>query len=390
MKDYFVDLHIHIGRTYTGKPVKITASKDLTLHNIIKVASQDKGIDIVGIIDFHVPEVQEELKYLIQQGYIKELPDGGYRYNDTTILLGSEIEIIDEGYHPVHYLCYFANLEIVEIFTKWLKTGMKNITLSSQRLYKSTKELQHKVKELDGLFIPAHIFTPYKGIYGCSVRRLEEICDLHKIDAVELGHSGDRDMADMIAELAPFTFVTNSDAHSLRKIAREYQKVRMQQPTFLELAKALARKDGRAVVANYGLKPELGKYHISVCSVCQLQLEQYFPKCPVCGGTVVKGVLHRIHEIADYDQPKHPDHRPPYIPQVPLEFLPGVGKKTYEKLLNVYGTEMNILHKIPYEQLLIDFGQQIATLIDQSRKGLLQVIKGGGGTYGKIVPSTSV
>jgi hypothetical protein len=30
MYDYYVDLHIHIGRTESGKPVKISGSRDLT------------------------------------------------------------------------------------------------------------------------------------------------------------------------------------------------------------------------------------------------------------------------------------------------------------------------------------------------------------------------
>jgi len=34
MNAFFADLHIHIGRTNTGKPVKITGAKSLTLENI--------------------------------------------------------------------------------------------------------------------------------------------------------------------------------------------------------------------------------------------------------------------------------------------------------------------------------------------------------------------
>ena len=65
MKEYFVDLHIHIGRTMTGKPVKITAGKGLTLTNILKAAIFPKGLDIVGVIDCHSPEVILELEQLI-------------------------------------------------------------------------------------------------------------------------------------------------------------------------------------------------------------------------------------------------------------------------------------------------------------------------------------
>ncbi|MCL6508580.1 MAG: endonuclease Q family protein, partial [Bryobacteraceae bacterium] len=72
-------------------------------------------------------------------------------------------------------------------------------------------------------------------------------------------------MADQIAELHRYPYLTNSDAHSLRKIAREYEEVRLAAPTFAELEKALRGEDGRAIVANYGLNPKLGKYHQTVC-----------------------------------------------------------------------------------------------------------------------------
>ena len=39
MKSFYTDLHIHIGRTKSGKPVKITASRNLTLTSIIEYAS---------------------------------------------------------------------------------------------------------------------------------------------------------------------------------------------------------------------------------------------------------------------------------------------------------------------------------------------------------------
>mgnify|MGYP000884410173 CR=1 FL=1 len=40
----FADLHIHIGRTLAGRPVKITASRRLTLINILHTAEKVKGL----------------------------------------------------------------------------------------------------------------------------------------------------------------------------------------------------------------------------------------------------------------------------------------------------------------------------------------------------------
>src|SRR5690625_7998154 len=99
---------------------------------------------------------------------------------------------------------------------------MKNITLSSQRYYGTAKELQHKVKELAGIFIPAHVFTPFKSLYGKGVRSsLQEILDPDLIDGVELGLSADTEMADQIDELHDYTFLENSEVHSHPILARE-------------------------------------------------------------------------------------------------------------------------------------------------------------------------
>ena len=69
-----------------------------------------------------------------------------------------------------------------------------------------------------------------------------------------------------MSELAPYSFVTNSDAHSLGKLAREYQKILVLDANFEELKKALHQNEGRAIVVNYGLNPLLGKYHETVCA----------------------------------------------------------------------------------------------------------------------------
>jgi PHP family Zn ribbon phosphoesterase len=90
MNSYFADLHIHIGRTWNGKAVKITGSKSLTFTNIIQHARAIKGLDIIGIIDCHSPEVIQEIESLVSEGAIIEAKRGGLLYGDMLILMGSE------------------------------------------------------------------------------------------------------------------------------------------------------------------------------------------------------------------------------------------------------------------------------------------------------------
>ncbi|KAB7672868.1 endonuclease Q family protein [Bacillus sp. B1-b2] len=384
MNHYFADLHIHIGRTISGKPVKITASKSLTLTAIIEFASKQKGLDIIGIIDCQSPEVLKEMEDLIHEGRMVEMSNGGMRMNDITILLGSELEIYDETCKgPIHVLCYMPTLEAMNHFSIWLSDFMKNITLSSQRIYVSGRELQEKVVELHGIFIPAHVFTPFKSLYGSGVREsLTEVFDYHKIDGIELGLSANTQMADQIKELHAFTFLTNSDAHSLEKIAREYQVMKLEEASFLEWKKALHQEEGRAIVANYGLDPKLGKYHETVCLACYAPHSTLLNNCVNCGSKKwVKGVAARILELKDNEDSPI---RPPYIHQIPLEYIPGLGKKTLEKLLLYFSTEMQIIHEAPYSLLIDIVPKKVVEYIMAARTGEIVLQTGGGGKYGRV------
>ncbi len=49
MKKIYADLHIHIGRTFTGRAVKITGAKTLTLDRILVEASEHKGIELSAL-----------------------------------------------------------------------------------------------------------------------------------------------------------------------------------------------------------------------------------------------------------------------------------------------------------------------------------------------------
>ncbi|PLR66672.1 endonuclease Q family protein [Bacillus sp. UMB0893] len=385
MNTYFADLHIHIGRTRSGKPVKITASNQLTLETIFIEASEHKGMDIIGIIDCHVPEILETLEQGLQEGIWTEIAGGGIQFKQTTMILGSEIEVYDSSCKgPLHVLVFMPAMHEMKQFSEWLAERVKNITLSTQRVYESGRNLQKKVKELGGLFIPAHIFTPHKSLYGSGVTSsLEEVFDPELIDAVELGLSSDTEMASQVSELNEYPFLTNSDAHSHVKIGREYQKLQLNEPSFEELKKALKKKDNRCILSNNGLNPLLGKYYGTTCEKCgapKVKTDSACGKCRSIRST--KGVSTRLKELADDNVLK--PARPPYIHQVPLQFIPGIGPKTLEKLKRAFGTEMVILNQILRDELTQVIPAKTADYILAAREGKLSVVPGGGGVYGKI------
>lgn len=392
ISECFTDLHIHIGRTMHQRAVKITASNNLTLSTIIHESMHRKGMQMVGIIDCHSPEVQEEIDLLIEQGVLLEMGEGGLKYEaehgELTVIMGVEIEV-RLGKGNAHFLCYFPDRESIRSFLGWYQLKVTNVYLSTQRLYSDAQGLLEETLKHGGIMFPAHAFTPYKSVYGACVDSLIDHLDLAKIPAIELGLSSDSSLANGVEELRDKTFLTNSDAHSLQKIAREYQDFRVKKATFQELVLALWRREGRGVKENYGLHPQLGKYYRSRCLNCmEILADPSVLHCPFCGkeGTkgFVKGVLDRFKEISHSHSKLPPAHRPPYIHQIPLEFVPGIGPGRLRKLLDSFGTEMNILHHVPLEQLAMVVGMERAKNIDSSRKGKLSFSEGGGGVYGKI------
>ena len=394
MNEIFADLHVHIGRSEQGKPIKITAARSLNFANIAKECYERKGISVVGIIDCASPYVIEDIENFLKTGEAYEIKDGGIIYKDKVcILLGSEVETSEVGRNghkgAAHNVCFFPHLKDIKGFSQEMSHHIKNITLSTQRSDLSGYELIDIVEKYNGILIPAHIFTPHKSYYGNCTDRLENIFKekLNKIFAVELGLSADTFLADTISELERMTFVTNSDAHSLPKIAREYNKIQVEDISFKEIVMALKNEGGRKILANYGLDPKLGKYHRTYCDNCESVIETKHPVevCPKCGSDKVTfGVFDRIELIKDKETTKSPENRPPYIYQVPLGFIPGVGPKYITKLLDAFNTEMNILHKLSKDDIEAVVGEKIANKIVDARDGNVKIESGGGGVYGKV------
>ncbi|HZJ84313.1 MAG TPA: endonuclease Q family protein [Syntrophomonadaceae bacterium] len=386
MRNLYGDLHIHIGSA-GDRPVKITASRKLTLKQIIFHDAKQKGLDIVSIVDCASPLVMEELETMIGEGRLIEDPQGGLLAdNGVLLILGVEVET-SEGIHIITYLPDMANLKK---YQKYLLSRISNLTLSTQRARASTVDLLNLSLLCEGVFCFAHAFTPHKGVYGMLTDRLAKILgpDLSQVKAIELGLSADTNMADMITETRNFNFLSNSDAHSGGNIGREYNLFRLAGKNFKEVKLALHNEEGRRIVANYGLDPLLGKYHRSFCLECQRIMGDSPPifTCPHCGNEakIVKGVYDRIVEIRDHEVAHHPIGRPAYNYRVPLKDLPGLGPKTLAKLAKHFTSEIEILERADIDDIAKVATPYIAGLIRHMRIGRLEIIPGGGGYYGKV------
>lgn len=389
MNKYFADLHIHIGASKKGEPVKITASNNLTFENIVKESCDRKGLDLIGVIDCASPRVQTDIEEMLNKGEIAEIEGGGFNYQDRIVIIpGAEVESREVNGGMVHYLAYFPFLDNLREFTAIMKQYITNVNLSSQVTGLTGSQILKIVDATGGIMVIAHAFTPHKSFYGNAVDTYQEVFskeEWYKIPAVELGLSADTDLADRLGELRDKTFLSNSDSHSVPKIAREYNILKMKTPNFMEFKKTLFRKDKRRVVTNFGLDPRLGKYHRSYCPNCQQKFtgkKPYF-YCPNCNKKLIKGVKDRILEISD-QKIKHPEHRGKYIYQIPLLDIPGIGKKTLQKLLEKFNTEMDVIHNTKLEDLETVLKPDLAKRIDLARRGKAKILSGGGGKYGKM------
>ena len=158
MYEIFADLHVHIGRSENGKPIKITAAKSLNFANIAKECADKKGINVVGIIDCASPYVIEDIENFLKTGEAYELEDGGIIYKDKVcIILGSEVETSEKGRNgkkgAAHNLCYFPHLTDIKNFSNELSNHLKNITLSTQRTDLSGYDLIDIVEKYNGILL---------------------------------------------------------------------------------------------------------------------------------------------------------------------------------------------------------------------------------------------
>lgn len=370
------DFHVH-------SCFSMATSKDMLIKNMAPKAKL-KGLQLLGTGDaFHpgwLDIIQESTTYS---------GDGIYSREDMDFVLTTEVE----GKNRIHHLIIIPNMEIARELSDKLVSKNKESD-GRPRTKMNGVEILELVKEYDCLVGPAHAFTPWTGMY----KSFNSIYDCYekKVDFVELGLSADTFMADTVSELKDFPFLSNSDAHSPwpHRLGREFNTIELEDISYSSIKKSIKRMN---IKANYGLIPNLGKYHMTGCTKCFKLVDPFIAKenkmkCS-CGGTIKKGVDFRISEIADYKAPKHPPHRPDYIHLMPLAELislvygKGVTTKTvqgiWEKLVANFKTEINILLNTPIEDIS-KIDPSLVSAIEGFRNKSLHVSPGGGGKYGEI------
>jgi len=382
------DLHIH------SKYSKATSPK----MDIPTLASESmkKGIQLVATGDCLYPEWLSDIKTLKEENGVFRLKAGTNAKKGASFVLTTEIEDINQ----VHHLLIIPSISKAEELYEFMKPHSKDINSNGRpNVRLDGKEIADAAISAGALIGPAHAFTPWTAMYAYHNSLKECYGDMAKhIYFLELGLSADTSYADRIAELKCLTYLSNSDAHSpyVNKLAREFNRFEMEDISFDELKMAIIREKGRKPVLNVGMPPEEGKYNESACIRCfthytisESVMKSW--KCS-CGGTIKKGVKDRVNELASFDEPQYPDHRPPYIHIIPLSEIIakalGVGPNTkgvqsvWNALIDQYGSEVAALIDADIKNSGVD--ARVISAILAFREGKVKVNPGGGGQYGSV------
>lgn len=252
----------------------------------------------------------------------------------------------------------------------------------------------------DIFFIPAHIWTPWFSLLGSksgfdSVEECFEDLTRH-IHALETGLSSDPPMNWLLSALDRFTLVSNSDAHSPAKLAREANLFDTEL-SYPAMTRAMKGRGGFGGTIEFF--PEEGKYHLDGHRKCAQRLNPEETRslggvCPVCGRPVTVGVMNRVLELADRTDGAKPKNSLPFVNLIPLaEVLSetiGVGPQSkrvqqkYNDLLMELGPELYILREAPLEDIGRAGGELLSVGIERMRQGQVQTQAGYDGEFGRI------
>jgi len=387
---FIADLHIH-------SKYSRTTSKSLDLESLDKCA-QIKGIQVVGTGDFTHPAWLTHLKDNLTE------EDGLFRYGKTKFLLTSEISCIySEGgkVRKIHIIVLAPSFEVVDKINSELdkignlkSDGRPILGLSAKKLAEIILNISKEC-----LIIPAHCMTPWFGLYGSKsgFDSLEECFgDLSKeIYAVETGLSADPKMLWQIKDLDNIALISNSDAHSAEKLGREANVFDVEL-SYKGISKAIKEKNLLYTIEFF---PEEGKYHYDGHRNCDLSLspeqtKKYNNICPNCGKPLTVGVLSRVKELAGRKSGEKPKGAIPFKSLVPLAeiiascFNMGSSTKTvkkeYDKLIENFENEFEILLNTTYDNLKEVVSPEIAEGIIRVREGKIELEPGYDGVFGRI------
>ncbi|MFH1503561.1 MAG: endonuclease Q family protein [Candidatus Diapherotrites archaeon] len=390
----FADLHIH-------SRFSRACSKDITIENLEKWA-RVKGIGLLGTGDFTHPlwlkEVKEKL--IEKEGIL-------YSKSGFKFLLTGEISLMyTQGRgRRVHLVLLVPDFKTVDKINEYFDgkgrrdyDGRPIFKISCEQFVKDMKEISEDIE-----IIPAHVWTPWFGIFG-SMTGFDSLNEAFgeqekNIHAIETGMSSDPEMNWHLSELNNRAIVSFSDSHSFWpwRIGREatiFEKV----DNYQDIIGAIRENK---ILGTIETEPSYGKYHWDGHANCNFSSSPEESKklsgiCPVCNKPLTIGVANRVSEIEDQAIEKNSNRKKYYV-LLPLHELIAFSKAStlsskktwelYNKIIGRFGNEFNVLLNVSKEDLIEELKDdlKLVQLILDNREGKIKVKPGYDGKYGELV-----
>ena len=389
----FGDFHIH-------SRFSRACSTNITIENLVKWA-KIKGLNLLGTGDFTHPLWFKEIKEkLIEK-------NGFYYYEDFPFIITGEISLIytQERGRRIHLVILVPNLEIAEKINSYFDTkgrrdydGRPIFKIPGDEFVKAMMEISKDIE-----IIPAHIWTPWFGIFG-SMSGFDSLKECFKeqfdnIHAIETGMSSDPEMNWRIQELENKAIVSFSDAHSFWpfRLGRE-ATIFYKTDSYSGIIEQIRNKSFFATIET---DPAYGKYHWSGHRDCNFSCSAEEEKklngiCPICKKPLVIGVESRVEELASHEKGFKLKNAKPFYKLLPLHELlslvlgsPLESKNTwkeYNSLIEKFGNEFNILLNVSKEEFAgKEVNEKIIDIILRNREEKIKVKPGYDGEYGKAM-----
>jgi uncharacterized protein (TIGR00375 family) len=392
------DLHIHSRFSYA-------CSREMEAERLAWWARR-KGITLLGTGDFTHPIY---LTYLKQ--HLEPAEEGLFRLRagerEVRFLLTVEVTNIFRHagrLRKTHTLVFAPSFTAVDRLNTCFAAhgnlaidGRPTLTCSAHEVLKIVRDTAPECE-----VIPAHVWTPWFSVLG-SFSGFDSLAecygeDVQYIRAVETGLSSDPAMNWRLSTLDKIALISNSDAHSPRRLAREANVLDCEL-SYAGVLDALTSHDPRRFLYTLEFFPEEGKYHLDGHRQCNVRLSPAETRrlkniCPVCGKKLTVGVLHRVEALADRGMGYLPTGAIPAKHLLPLEEIIAValGQKPntkrvnaeYDRLIERYGSELAILLDLEEAELAEDTPPRILTGILKVRRGEVNISPGYDGVYGTI------
>jgi DNA helicase-2/ATP-dependent DNA helicase PcrA len=377
-----------------------------------------KGLAVVGTGDCTHPEWLKELNakltpvaagvYGLKEELALPLKLSGPHWEHISsvrfVVTGEVSAIYSKGgrVRKVHLLLILSGLEGAERLSRRLgqlgnvvADGRPILGLDAKYLLELTLEA-----DPEALVIPAHVWTPWFSVLGAKsgFDTLEECFEeqINHIYALETGLSSDPPMNWRVSGLDRYLLVSNSDAHSPQKLARE-ANIFTVAPTYPDMAQAIRSQEGFAGTLEFF--PEEGKYHLDGHRKCGQRLtpeqaRDLDGRCPQCQKPLTLGVMHRVMDLADRPEGSTTPGSKPFESLVALPAILGevleVGSSSkkverfYFRLLEKLGPELDILRRVAREDVAREGGELLAYALEKMRRGEVHIAPGYDGVFGEI------